>query len=283
MKKILSVFLALTLGLILLPSTVFADMGPKEIETIIVQSPPDEPYYVDLLTQSPGDYENIDSAGYNEEMLALLHSFEDEGWYPALAGGTGVPLFGKLTGEEQADGSMRHRFSYFGVPNPFRVILVTGSGEIRVSEPITRKVLQSTTTYDYAADSWEIPAAWILYIRQFLATCIPTLLLEILLLFVFRFPFKQNILPVLIMNLVTQVFLTATMGRQIIVNGPTMYFLMLIPLEIVIFAVEMTACVFLLKGCSRKRRAAYAFTANLSSMLAGIAAIELAGKAFYSL
>lgn len=284
MKKYLTVMVMLTVCFMLFPLTVFADMGPKPAETVTVTSPPDEPYYLDLLIRSPGSHDNLESdTEYNEEMLALLHSFEDEGWYPALAGGTGAPLFGDLTGEEQPDGSMRHHFSYFGVPDTFRIILVTESGEVRTSDVITRTVLQSSTVYDYTDASEDRPVEWILFVRQFLATCIPTLVIELLLLMAFRFSLKKNILPVLAVNLATQIFLSLTLGRQIVTGGPTMYFLMLIPLETVIFAAEMLAFIFLLQGQSRRRRAVYAFTANLASMAAGIIVIEAAGKFFYSI
>lgn len=285
MKKSLAVFFALLLCALLFPLTAFADMGPKAAVTVVVEHPPEELCYLDLLTERPGDFDNLgeERDALDPGMLTLLRSCEDEGWYPALSGGTGVPLFGSLTGEKRADGALVFRFSYFGVPNPFRVMLVTGSGEVRTSDVLTRRVLQTTVTFDYAMGSWEMPGAWRLYLRQFLSTCLPTMLIETLLLLVFRFPLKKNLLTVLLVNFCTQLFLTATLGRQIIVSGPTFYYLMLALAELLIFAAECLAYAFLLKGQPRKRRVAYALTANFCSMAAGIAAIELAGKAFYSL
>lgn len=285
MKKSLFTFFVLLLCACLFPLTVFADMGPKAAVTVVVEHPPEELCYLDLLTDRPGDYDNLgeERADLDPELLALLRSCEDEGWYPALSGGTGVPLFGSLTGEKREDGALVFRFSYFGVPNPFRVMLVTESGEVRTSEVLTRQVLQTTVTFDYVSDSWQMPGSWRLYLRQFLSTCIPTLLIEVLLLLAFRFPLKRNLLPVILMNLCTQIFLTATLGRQIIVSGPAFYYFMLALAELLIFAAECIGYAFLLKGQPRKRRVAYALTANACSMAAGIAVIELAGKALYSL
>lgn len=283
-KRILAVCCLFLLGL-LLPTAAFADMGPKSAQTIVLKNPPKEAYYLDLLTQVPGDHDNLgdERETLDPAMLQGLASLADEGWYPALAGGTPVPMFGQLTGEQGEGGTLVHHFSYFGVPNPFRVILVTQSGEIRVSEPMTRTALQSTATYDYAADSWEVPAVWQLYLRQFLSTCIPTLLIEGLILLLFGFSLKKNWRLLLPLNLLTQLFVTATLGRQIVVSGPTFYFLTMAWVEAVVFGVEAVADVLWLKGHRRRRRLAYALAANLGSMLWGIAAIHLAGSAFYSL
>ncbi|UQT47277.1 hypothetical protein M5E87_19810 [Flavonifractor plautii] len=53
-------------------------------------------YYLDLLVTDPGDHANIDPADYDPNLLQGLRDWEVDGWYPALAGGTSVPLFGDL-------------------------------------------------------------------------------------------------------------------------------------------------------------------------------------------
>lgn len=104
-----------------------ADMGPKPTLTIVVKHPPEEEYYLDLLLPEKGDFDNLQErrSNYDAAKLELLHSCENEGWYPALAGGSvSVPLSGDLIGERDG-ASMRHVFSYLGVPDHFRVAIVT--------------------------------------------------------------------------------------------------------------------------------------------------------------
>ena len=55
----------LALVLVLLAVPVMADMGPKDQLTITVVNPPDELYYLDLLTPECSSYDNL----YQEEEL----------------------------------------------------------------------------------------------------------------------------------------------------------------------------------------------------------------------
>jgi hypothetical protein len=79
-----------------LPSTASADSGPKPAVTITVVNALAGEYYLDLLVTDPGDHANIDPADYDPNLLQGLRDWEVDGWYPALAGGTSVPLFGDL-------------------------------------------------------------------------------------------------------------------------------------------------------------------------------------------
>ncbi len=269
-KKILS-FTIMLLVFLLIPSTVFADFGPKDKVTVKVANYPDTVYYLDLLQEEDGSYENINPMEYDGEMLSYLESCVDEGWYPALYGGTQVPLFGELTGNVEGD-YMKHVFSYFGVPGSFRIIIVNKQGVVQVSDVIERKSLQSSVTIDYFTGEVTVPPVWVSYVLQYISTFLPTLLIEGIILLLLGYSLKQNGVLFIITNAVTQIILTAIAGHSVIIGGPTMGFLRFFPVEMAILAIETVIYVKFLKGRQEKpktvtkgRKIAYAVIANLAS------------------
>lgn len=251
-----------------IPTMVLADMGPKPDLKIYVENPPEEVYYLDLLTRETGEYSNWgnedEAKTYNQEMIQALYSAEKEGWYPALTEGTPTPMWGKLIGEAEGD-KMLHEFGYVGLPEQYRIIIVTESGKVTISEEFERKVLQSTITYNYETNMAEIPSLAKAYGFQFISTCIPTLLIEILLLFLFRFKGMSNLAVVVITNIGTQVILMFSMGSMLIEKGTLAGFLVQFPVELFIIGIESLVYVRFLKGFTSRRRVAYAMLANLVS------------------
>lgn len=145
---------------------VSADVGLKPELYVFVKNPPEELYYLDLLIQNNSNdkYVNLeDKSLYNQNMLALLYSKKDEGWLPALTDGTDVPLHGDLIGEPK-DGAMMHYFGYFGVPETYRIIIVTESGKVTVSDVITRKSMFSNVYYDYKTGTISTPSLFSTYL-----------------------------------------------------------------------------------------------------------------------
>lgn len=269
--------LAILLLTVLFTAAVSADFGPKDRLDIYLVNPPKEAYYLDLLYDAgdAGVHENLTAEeieSLDPDMLAALQN-NGTGWTAALATGTRVPLFGSLTGEESDDG-MHHRFSYYGLPETYRIIIVTASGETHLSDPFTRRAMQSSITYDYTTGTGEIPPLWRQYLSQFACTCLATLLIEGVLLLLFRFSLKENLLPFLLVNVGTQIFLTAVVGSALILHGTITAYLHYAGAEIVILAAEAIAFGFFLKGKSRARRIVYAITANAVSCVLGFVGME---------
>ncbi len=272
-KKAFTVILFAFILISLFPLRGSADIGPKPSLTVRVENPPEELYYLDLLTQDTNsNYDNFEEGereALNQDMLELLYSHKDEGWKPAFTEGTGMPIFGSLLGQASGD-IMIHSFSYVGVPDTYRIIIVTESGNVRVSEALTRKVLQSRVTFDYSTGEAVAPTALYSYSVQFLLTCALTLLIEGLLLLLFGFKLKENLKPFLLINYATQVFLTLTVGTVLIKTGTIGAFLVQFPVELIIIITEILLFRRFLTGRSKLRRTAYALTANLVSWIAGI-------------
>ena len=256
-RRLFAAIACILLCLAVLPGTASADTGPKPAVTITVVNAPAGEYYLDLLITDPGDYENIDPADYDPELIAGLKSWEGEGWYPALVTGTRAPLFGELTAE--ADGIH------------FRIAVSGPGGAQATAEPFTRTVFYTHLTYDWSTNSITSatsPAGF--YGLQFLSTLVPTLIIEGILLWLFGFRARRDWLVFLIVNLVTQAGLHLWIATDLVSIGDSaLQYLVLLVTEVPILLVELAVYVFQLKEHSRLRRAAYAACANVASYALG--------------
>lgn len=278
-RIVLTILLVTGIGLALvvaLPIPVYADFGPKPSITIIVKNPPSEEYYLDLLIK-PEKSHNSQLEGrdqYDAVKIKLLEDYNQDGWTPALVHGTSIPLFGKLTGSKQGP-NMVHTFSYFGTPEHFKIIIATPDNQLIVSRELVRETFQLTLTYDYATGAISQRSLLVAYLLQILSTLLPTLIIEGLLLLLFGFSLRQNFWPFLLVNLATQVLLTAVLGTAAITQGMFTAYLLAAPVELVIIIIESVAFALLFKQHSKKRRIGYAITANLVSIISGLIAMSI--------
>ena len=290
-RKSLRVLVCALLASLALTTFAFADFGPKPQLIVRVKNAPQEPYYLDLLAKGDWDAEDgnrIDGIDWNydgkedtldPDLLALLRDNVPAGWHACVAQGTtGAPIYGELYSENtDASGNDLHVFGYHGVPSTYRIILVTESGKVWVSDILNRRVLQSSVTVNWSDDTSavtvSVPSTIPGYLLQFLATLVPTLLIEGILLLLFQYSWKQNWKAFLLVNLVTQGVLAAASSVLNLQNGAALwnYFLFLLPMEAVVLLIELYlyAGRGLLSGHSKGRAAAYAITANLASAVLG--------------
>ncbi|MDF2486761.1 MAG: hypothetical protein K0R46_2929 [Herbinix sp.] len=264
-------FLGTFLLMIFLPASIaLADMGPKPELLVKVINPPEGEYYLDLLTKEANHYMHLDLAGYDPDKIKLLESYEVEGWKPGLVKGTPAPMWGELTGVKTEDG-IEHRFGYVGVPDDFKLIIITPENKIVVSQEVHRKALKTIVTYDYEKNVVSMETPIIAYIKQFLGTCTATLLIEGILLLVFGFSLRKNLVPYLMINLFTQLAFTVTIGALFVKEGILTATIAFFPAEIIIIIIESVLFTLLLKEFSKMRRVAYAISANVLSAALGLA------------
>lgn len=274
MKRSVRALLFILLAVPLLTVTAFADMGPKDHLVIRLENVPSDLYYLDLLAEGPAEGLHVylteqEKAELDPDLLAALIAAVPEGWHACVAQGvTGAPIFGDLTAN--GDGNS-HSFGYFGLPRTYRILVACADGETWVSAPITRTVLQSSLTLDWATKQVTIPPTWVGYLLQFLATFVPTILMEGVLLILFRLTNRHNWRVFLLVNLLTQgalaIWCSVTFlqdGFQGILSIPVF-----ILFEIVILIVESILYRRLLKEAPAGRVKAYAFFANLTSAVVG--------------
>ena len=235
MKKSLRFCVLLVLAATLLTVSAFADTGPKPQLTVKVTNPPEELYYLDLLAE--GDWEHAGDADYSgldwsyseEEIAALdsglldaLRAAVPDDWHACTAeGSNGAPMWGDLLGEDAGNGTRLHTFGYVGVPDTYRILLVTKSGETWLSDTCTRRSLQSSVTVDWASKTVDLPPVWAAYLLQFLCTLLPTLLIEGALLFIFGYRSRKSWRSFLLVNLVTQGGFAAYLAVSVMQTAPT--------------------------------------------------------------
>ena len=287
----LRAFVCALLASLALTTVALADFGPKPQLTVRVENAPQELYYLDLLAEGDWDAEDTDSndgierSYYGKEdtldpdLLALLRENVPEGWHACVAQGTtGAPIYGELYAEStDASGNALHVFSYYGVPSTYRIILVTQSGKVWLSEALERRVLQSSVTVHWADDTENttvtVPSTVTGYLLQFLATLAPTLLIEGLLLLLFQYSWKQNWKAFLLVNVLTQGFLAVASSSVTAHSGVSAWYLFcfFLPAEFVVMLVEvfLYSGRGLLTGHSKGRAALYAVTANFASAVLG--------------
>jgi len=276
-KKLMSLAALLLTLAALLTVPALADSGPKPLLIVRVENGPEEPYYLDLLAEGDPNpkymdycldwnYSEEERAALDPQLLQALRDAVPKGWYACVAqGNQGTPIYAKLNG----DGNI-HSFSYVGVPDTYRVIVVTKSGESWVSEPITRHALQCSAKVDWAKKAISVAPTWVGYVLQFLSTCVPTLVIEALILLLYGYKWKTSWKPFLTVNLVTQGALALYYSVTIVRHGMSFWFLFLfVPAEVVVAVAEALLYRRFLTGQSKTRAVVYGLTANAASAVIG--------------
>lgn len=258
----------------LLAGTALADFGPKPQLVVRVVNGPEEDYYLDLLAEgefTDGGYDGLEwrsdrDTPLDEVLLAAVRDAVPDGWHACTAqGSAGAPMWGDLTGTNGV-----HTFGYIGVPETYRILVATRSGEVWMSETLEREALQASVTVDWAEKSVKTPSIWLAYALQILSTLIPTLLIEGLLLLAFRFDWKRNWRPFLLVNLVTQGALAAIFGISVVREGFSfLWMIVFVPAEIAVALAEAFLYRRFLQGRSKGRALAYGLTANAVSAVLG--------------
>lgn len=263
--------------LMLFATNVSADMGPKPSITINTNGTVGEKYYLDLLVDYDSEYKNLSEEDISEldpEMYKTLSEYTDGTWYPAIAHGTHAPLFGTIV----PDSNGSSHFSYFGTPDKFKVIIVTESGIVKVSDVVEKTVYQQIFSLDFAdmkVITGQSPAKS--YLLQFVKTFIPTVIIEVLLLLAFRLPIKKYIVPVLIVNFVTQLCLAAVL----VWCESASYFTAIpafIAAEIMVTIIEAIAYIIIMKKERLWKRIVYAVTATIASAIIGELLVTIIAK-----
>ena len=266
--------LLLTAAALMVPA--LADSGPKPLLSITVEHQPEAPYYLDLLAEGPpyddGYRTEEDFAGYDQPLLQAMRDAVPEGWHLCILDGD--LIFGDLTGEPQGD-AMIHTFSYYGVPDTYRILIAAENGAVWVSDAYTRHALQTSATLDWAAKTVSVPSHAAGFSLQFCSTFLPTLVIEGILLALFGYgKLRRNWIVFLAVNLVTQGALAFYTASHTLSYGASTGVLALVIGVCVIALAEGCLYGYLLKGHSFGRAFAYGLTANACSALAGVVLVE---------
>ncbi|WP_139199838.1 hypothetical protein [Ruminococcus albus] len=244
---------------------VYADMGPKPSIELTVKNAPDEDYYINLLV--PGTLRkkedrlqevNEQYSGKDAELMRVIINNTEDGWYPRRGG-----HFRELT---QSKSSRKYEFSYMDVPKTFKVIIVTESGKVIVSNEITRKAFNAVTTFDAETGKLREKKTAMLakQLERFLITFIATLLIEGMIFRCFEFEGKEghNFAVFFKTNLCTQLLLYVVISLlplQMLIYGG------IFAAEIIITIIE--GCVYSKLLTPKGKGARYAIVANILSFV----------------
>ena len=277
MKRTLRAALVLLVLALCLTVTALADSGPKPQLIVRVEHPPKELYYLDLLDEGNYPGEDYDTAEdeLDASLLTVFRAAIPDGWHGCISqGSTRAPIWGELTGSEE-NGVMLHTFSYVGVPDTYRILIVTQSGKTFLSEVLTRDTLQSSVTVDWLEKTVTLPLVHEGYLLQFFATLLPTLLVEFALLAIFGFSLRENWKLVLTVNLVTQGLLHGYFALFALNNGVSwFYFLLFFPAEAIVTLIETCIYAGKLKGRGKQCAVIYGICANVCSAALGYVLAE---------
>jgi len=291
MKKLLFLlfFILTTTGLMI---SVKADMGPKPKTTIEIVGF-DQPYVFDLLYKSNKEInvlsetevlERIENYYYLDYFPEELNGYVDDEGFHSYTLYRGIPNY---IGFEEPN---KFIAGYFSPPDVFKIALVLESGEIIVSEVVNKTLFDANFTFDLSDFSIENATPTIINgrtvyqldnsvteiipvgksILQFVITAIATILIEVFVLFVFRYKLFASYKLVVIVNLITQTLLYASMVIGYLGASLFGYLGVLIIGEIIVFTIEIIAYLKLLKEQSKPLAVSYAILANIISLVIGL-------------
>jgi len=268
MKK-MTLCILLLLVLFLMPMVVSADMGPKPSITINAINMPDGECYMDLLVEvdTPNDTDpEYLSSEYNQNMIQFLSSYHKDGWSAAVTNRENI-----IFNDMKCDVSDGKSVKYFGYrpPDRFKIIVVSSTGEYKVSNIIERKTFDSTVDFNFVTGEAREKSVLSVVFLQFLITCLLTLVIEGLILIAFRFSLKKYWLLVLIVNVFTQILLALAISVTMFAAGLFGAIFAYMLAEFLIFILEAAIYGVTLKQHKAGRRILYALTANIVSFVAG--------------
>lgn len=260
----------LLLVLILIPTVVLADVGPKPSITIRAINMPDSMCYMDLLVEvsNAGDIDDeFLESEYNQNMVKILSSYYQEGWGPAVVNKERI-IFDDIRCKI-LDGECIKSFGYMP-PDKFKIIIVSEDGSVIISNIIEKKAFNSTVDFNYETGIAKERKVLQSTLLQFLITFSLTLLIEGLILLAFKFSLKKYWLVVLLVNFLTQILLTVAISLSMLAAGLLGAIFAFFMAEFIILIIEGVIFGVVLKQHKVGRRVLYALTANIVSFIFGL-------------
>ena len=154
------------------------------------------------------------------------------------------------------------------LPITYRIIIVTESGEVSISEILTRKANHNTSvTFDFTTGRASLPSGIIVNSIQYLITFVFALIIEGILLLLFKLSTKKNWTVLLIANAITYLILLFTLGR-LVVAGTLGSFIVSLVMWVIVTIIEVLIYLKWMKS-TFKRVLTYGLIANIISLLLG--------------
>lgn len=283
MKKKVIIVLFFFLIFLGLAPVVKADMGPKPTISLEINSYSNERIYVELLIKADNKYSEYENAeDRNDSFKNLVHIIKDksfDGYVSATLNKGGAPYWTKYV--NTVSNKQTFKFGYHP-PRKFKVLMYDlAKNVVFISDEINVKAFDSIIKIDISmsdpirSDQLKIYDKDIVVKETFdfkesaislVIRLVITIIIEMLVLFLFNYRTKKSYLIVLLTNLFTQIALTICLFIAMYFNGSLAYLFALIIGEIIVLAVESVIYVALLKEQGKGKAVLYAFIANFLSL-----------------
>ena len=274
---------------------VKADCGPKPFAAYEVIGL-DESYSFDLLVRYKYDVvplnadeiqEQINYNYHSDTYPDILNGYQDEDGFASYTLYTNIPHFSS----RDNDNTNLFYYGYVGPPKIFKIAIVTESGEMIVSDIVEKQAFRAYFEYDLTentiSDSDDIiinlnqgtvrevyPIGAM--ILQIVICIIATLLIELGVLYLFKYRKTESYKKAIIVNLITQMLLQAMIiYGYVFINNYFSAWIILILGEMVIFIIESVVYSLWLTEFTRKKAVLYAIVANIASFVFGMLSINI--------
>ncbi len=274
-----------------------ADVGPKPTTDVEIIGM-DEPYYFDLLARYDEDevivldentiQEQIEHDYYRDDFPDVLNGYRDEDGFASYTLYSDAPH-----SISQVETHLFH-CGYFVPPNVFKIVLVTASGDMIVSDIITKQLFDAYVIFrltDFLITEAEgqtyndimiyfpgedavyedIPVKGI--IMQIVISILLTIAIEGVILLAFGYRKITSFLKMLYVNLGTQALLYTAIMLGGLYGGFFGYFGILILGEAIVLVVEVILYALLLREITKGRAMMYAMVANVTSLVIGLISV----------
>ncbi len=294
MKKHLAFFLAIFTLLSLFAIPAAADMGPKPSVTITFENLGDELCYATLLSKK--EYDGPHAAWNGTEEGKYYYGDDDRIW-KAFVNYKDSDGFYYLQIDSRIDETKEFHWGYYP-PSPFKILLYfPESGRFAVSgiyeryafdsyftvdmeginigsvtpdgETETNALLQANKSYQYGDELWSL-----------CVRILATVIIEMLIAFLFKFREKKQFLFLVGVNCGTQIVLNVLLNLVNYKSGYLAFVATYIELELLVFVAEAVLyCIFMNRLTEKKHKPGfyilYALVANGISFAIGMLAAQV--------
>jgi hypothetical protein len=299
-KLIIIIFLLIS-SIFIFTTPVSADVGPKPTSTVEIIGI-DEPYYFDLLVEHSfsvpilTDIEVLSQIEYDyyaEDYPNILNGYQDDDGFASYTLYTNMPHVIR-----QLENTNEFHVGYFSAPSVFKIVIVTESNNVYISEIINKTYFSAHFTYDFSNDTVIEEAAnnsnnvydnvgdvsedfpYLSIIGVAVLGVVLTLIIELGVLYVFGYREKETYKIALFTNIGTQLILNLCIffgfalwsifgGIGILIIG-----------EVLVFIIEIFVYQITFKERHIVKPIPYALLANLASLILGWYILSLIGSIF---
>ena len=280
LKYIIIVPLIILVSGILFYQTTKEDMLTEPTLKIYVDGMDTADYWLDLLVMEDDIGYKRDFPGRILESVPVLEKYyDDEGYHPAMLGGSKEEFIGRLDGFLVEDGSYRHEYWGVGIPDEFKVIIQTRDEKLIISDVVKTSGYHSEVRFDLGdidfspevqRDVGEIREVlpWVRIVFSFLVRLIAAVIIKTSLAEAFGFKSKQSSKLVLITTIITQTVINVALISQVF-YGAKFAFTALYISSLAVLAAETVLYALKLPEKNSNMRILYTLAANAASFIMG--------------